>query len=70
MTIETKYSIGDTLWFMLNNRSNSGVVVKLSLEITEAGSQEVYTLKRDNQSTETLHVSYLYPSKQNLLASL
>lgn len=70
MTIETKYSIGDTLWFMHDNRINSGVVVKLSLDLTEAGNHEVYTLKRDNRSTEILHYSLLYPSKQNLLASL
>lgn len=70
MTIETKYSFGDTLWFMHDNRPNSGVVVKLSLELTEIGSCEVYTLRRDDYSTETLHYSYLYPSKQTLLASL
>lgn len=70
MTIQSKYSLGDTLWFMHDSRACSGIAVKLSLDLTLNSSYEHYTLARPDGAPMSMHVSYLFPSKQALLESL
>lgn len=73
MTILTKFSLGDTVYFMHSNQVSTGKVVKLSLELAAEGEfkeQEVYVLERSYGVPVSMHVSLLFPSKQALLESL
>ncbi len=70
MTIETKFSVGDAVWLLKNNKAVSGEVRKIDLTITLSDCHEVCTVNLDSGSTHQFCVSYLFPTKQALLESL
>lgn len=71
MTIETKYNIGDEVWFMDKNRPIKGIVTKLDIDVASKGDWyiEHYKVKVDG----CLHFKvgqFLFPTKEKLLKSL
>ena len=71
MTIETKYNIGDEVWFMEYNKPNKGSVVKIDIDIARAGDWyiEHYKIKSDKAQICKVGQS-LFPTKEELLKSL
>ena len=70
MTIETKYNIGDEVWFILGATAKKGEV----LEITFTKIEDILTGYYYNVSVGTSHASFyekqLFPTKEELLKSL
>ena len=76
MIIETKYNVGDRLWYMENNKACSRVVAAIKFTCygdivvkdygyylePESGDESIYWFEQ--------HESHLYPSKEELLNSL
>lgn len=71
MTIETKYNIGDEVWFMNENRPHKGIVVKLDVDIARRGDWYIEHYKVEVNGFEYCQVGEsLYHSKEELLNSL
>lgn len=70
MTITTKYNIGDTVWFMEDNKAHAAEVKSIELFIVQSKLHEIYSISHPSGKDSKLHVDYLFPSKQELLASL
>jgi hypothetical protein len=71
MIIETKYNIGDEVWFMDENRPIKGIVSKLDIDVSSKGDWyiEHYKVK----AAGYLHFEVgqsLFPTKEELLNSL
>lgn len=71
MTIETKYKIGQEVWFMDENRPIKGIVSKLDIDVSSKGDWyiEHYKVK----AAGSLHFKVgqsLFPTKEELLKSL
>lgn len=76
MTIETKYSYGDELWHMKENKPTSGIVryiytttCKESL-YNEPKTHISYTLDNGSTSSASILENKLFYTKQELLNSL
>lgn len=77
MTIETKYNIGDEVWFMEDNKAYSRVIA--AIKVTHYG-EKLTVLKygyylHPESSDERLywldqHESKLFPTKEELFKSL
>ena len=67
MTIETKYNIGDEVWFLHQNKAVLGKIEQISTLYREeyAKPYEEYYLFNDWYGIELL-----YPTKEELLKSL
>lgn len=63
MTIETKYNIGDEVWFMFQGKVQSGYIVS----ITIYGDCIIYNMRAYCLSFKE---SLLFPTKEELLKSL
>ena len=67
--IETSFNIGDTVWWMGNDTSHSGKVLKIDIEIVEKEGniemEEVYYI--DTNPFKRLTHDRLYRSKEALL---
>ena len=78
MTITTKYNIGDTVWFMEDNNASFGSVINIEAfrqnkveYVCDEVKLDVYGVKPSNRDTVfQMRESYIFPSKQELLASL
>jgi hypothetical protein len=82
MTIETKYNIGDEVWFMEDNHSQSGTVTGLRFSYGkgevfgkalshEEKVQVNYVLRGDFiHSGDILEEKFLFTTKEELLKSL
>lgn len=78
MTITTKYNIGDTVWFMEDNRASFGSVINIEAlrqnkvdYVCNEIKRDVYGVKpSDRDAVFQMSESYVFPSKQELLASL
>ena len=71
MTIETKYNIGDEVWFMENNRATTGIVVKLDVDIARTGDWYIEHYKVEANGFQFCKVGQnLFPTKEELLKSL
>lgn len=73
MKIKTKYSIGDTVWFMHENQIQQGIVSFISVDIRSDGEcMEKYTITHGfNGMTIARHyVEKIFPTKEALLKSL
>lgn len=68
MTIELKYKIGDTVWYMSANKAISAMIVNWVMEGNQGGPTiKTYYLKH----TDNIRQEYqLYSTKEELLASL
>lgn len=74
MTIETRYNIGDEVWFMENNRPTKGIVVKLDIDVARSGDWYIEHYKVESNGLprgERFHIGQsLFPTKEELLKSL
>lgn len=65
MTIETKYNIGDEVWFMDGKRKKKGVIYC----VFAFGSFFFYQVQW-NDTLYPVFEKYLFPTKEELLKSL
>lgn len=80
MNIKTTHSLGDTLWFMADNRPKEGVVSGIRLAVgykpgewaltNEPEVTEFYDIEANNKSVGTFRIEELFASKEAMLASL
>lgn len=82
MNIETKFNIGDTVWFMWDNTVKSGVVLKIVIQIYPEPSDpkigQIFSMGSCNityvilfgKDRITQEVDRLYSTKKELLDSL
>ena len=67
MTVNTKFNIGDQVWYMSDNRPNESDITGLSISINESGRPTIeYTL----HFNEKIGEAYLFSSKEELIAAL
>ena len=71
MKIETKYNIGDEVWFMDANRPIKGIVIKLDIDVSSKGDWyiEHYRVKAAGCPHFKVGQS-LFPTKEELLKNL
>lgn len=73
MTIETKLSVGDTAFYMDENRAMYSPVESISITVERSGLGEkrhiIYTLLRGSQEIQR-NEEKVFPSKEDLLKSL
>jgi len=76
MNIETKYSLGQTLWFMLNNLPVSDEVLSVGVIKTETSQKAEYSFKNYKSNNfcgnghPVLPENKLFKTKEDLLKSL
>ena len=69
MTIETKYNIGDKVWFTEENEPKSDVILSIEINVYKGECFIEYLLANDRCSYG-LDESTLFPTKEELLKSL
>lgn len=73
MKIKTKYSIGDTVWFIHENQVHQGIVSFISVDIRSDGEcVEKYTMAHslNGMAIARHYVERVFPTKEALLKSL
>ena len=71
MTIETKFNVGDEVWFMENNKPNKGSVVKIDIDRARTGDWYIEHYKVKHGNDQICHIGQsLFPTKEELLKSL
>ena len=72
MTIETKYNIGQEVWFMNENKACSDIITAVNTYVTETFSNVTYGFGNTirTQIVTTMKESDLFPTKEELLKSL
>ena len=72
MTIETKYNIGDEVWFMNKNKACSDIITAVHIYRTETLLNTTYGFGNtiQTQIVSTMKESDLFPTKEELLKSL
>jgi hypothetical protein len=69
MKIKTKFRIGQTTYFYLNNKPCVGVIKKIDIAITKNENNIICTLNSNFGTVEAVE-SLLFNSKEELLNSL
>ena len=69
MTIETKFNIGDSIWYMDNNKACNRSVSSIIIRITEYGVSVGYYVSKPRKSI-TLDEKLVFSSKEELIKSL
>lgn len=62
MTIETKFNIGDEVWFMINNKAERGII--------ETADEYSAMVKRRKQTTRCFRIERIFKTKEELIESL
>ena len=73
MKIETKFSLGDEVWFMRYNKIKSGHICEVAVKyFTPNWCSESYKVKElsSSMSPPTFNVQDLFATKQELIESL
>lgn len=71
MTIETKFDIGQEVWFMAYNKPNKGSIVKIDIDIAKSGDWYIEHYKVKSDKDEICRVGQsLFPTKEELLKNL
>lgn len=72
MTIETKYNIGDEVWFMQDNKVCSDTITAIHTYRTETISNITYGFGKSirSQIIAVINEQDLFPTKEELLKSL
>lgn len=71
MTIETKYNIGDEVWFMNMNKPTKGSIVKIDIDIAKSGDWYIEHYKVEVGGIVYQHIGQsIFPTKEELLKSL
>ena len=66
MTIETKYNIGDEVWFMFNHKPTQGKI----LGLTVYSPTYYFYIVSILYTSGTIYEESLFPTKEELLKSL
>lgn len=61
LKIETKFSLGDTVYFIKNNKIKKDIITKIVCEVCNMGVNVVYCVKQD-----MFHYTELYGSLEEL----
>lgn len=71
MKVESKFDIGDTVFYILNNKVNSGMITLVNISVKESFNT-TYTdvLYRVNNQDIDYREEKLFPTKEELLKSL
>ena len=69
MTIETKYNIGDEVWFEYRGRPQKTKIQIIDSKVWDGGQSIYYTMNYEGIIME-FRESYLFPTKEELLKSL
>lgn len=74
MTIQTKYDIGDEVWFASGGKEIEGYIEYLRINYEcgrwEEGKVESYTVRGYNDILYVIEAEKLFPTKEELLKSL
>lgn len=70
MTIETKYNIGDEVWFMNEGKPTSEKIVRIDIERYECKQFIEYTVILCDVILTSFYEEEVFPSKEELLKSL
>ena len=70
MKIETKYDIGDEVWFMYHSEPTKGIVGRIDTTHIGSFSHILYYLKFGQYEPVIRKECHLYPTKEELLKSL
>ena len=71
MTIETKYNIGDEVWFMFVNKPIKGTVAKIDVDIAKTGDRYIEHYKVEVSDVWYCKIGQLlFPTKEELIKSL
>lgn len=73
MTIETRYNIGDKVWFMHENKVKTEIIIKIGV-VVERDMNSQYVGKSIQYGLYSVSYPYaenhLFPTKEELLESL
>lgn len=71
MTIETKYNIGDEVYWKTKHYNGIGIIKNIEVSVSDIGKRETYKVFI---MQEKIHLTFyehdLYPAKEELLKSL
>lgn len=70
MTIETKYNIGDEVWFMNEGEPTSEKIVRIDVEQYERKQFVEYTMVLSDVILTSFYEQEVFPTKEELLKSL
>ena len=70
MTIETKFNIGDEVWFMNEGEPISEKIVRIDVEQYERKQFVEYTVVLGDCILTTFYEQEIFPTKEELLKSL
>lgn len=70
MTIETKYNIGDEVWFMALSKPKKGEIGTISIWVLGDGDVELKYAVEKSGFWYHRYENQLYPTKEELLKSL
>ena len=70
MTIETKYNLGQKVFFLLNNKVECYPIVKIEVEVDGGDMSVNYTLHNSLGRIKPIREELLFPTKEELLKSL
>lgn len=70
MTIETKYSLGQKVFFLLNNKVECYPIVKIEVAVDGGKKLVNYTLHNSLGRMKPISEDLLFPTKEELLKSL
>ena len=70
MTIETKYNLGDEVWFMNEGEPISEKIVRIDVEQYERKQFVQYTVVLSDVILTTFYEQEVFPTKEELLKSL
>ena len=70
MTIETKYNIGDEVWFILGNKARQGKILGITFEKMGHSIIGYYYNVQVGVSHGSFNEPDLFPTKEELLKSL
>lgn len=70
MTIETKYNIGDEVWYIIGEKAKQGKVLGITITETSEKITGYYYVVSNGPSHCSFIEQSLYPTKEELLNSL
>lgn len=70
MTIETKYNIGDEVWFILGGKARQGIILGITFHNLGHTLSSYYYNVQIGVSHGSFNESDLFPTKEELLKSL
>lgn len=69
MKIETRFNVGDAVWFMQNNKPDTSKVIAIKVEANRSITA-VHCVIDYYGVEESMYEKYLFATKEELIASL